>query len=100
MVKQIIWTLEAKSNKKEILLYWNNRNKSKAYSKKLNLLFKEAIRLISDFPEIGRPTNIENVRIKVVKDYLIIYETTPVCIYVLTIFDGRRDPEILRRVLQ
>lgn len=100
MVKEIIWSLRAKTDRREIIKYWNDRNKSNSYSKKLNLLFKEAIRLISEFPEIGRPTDIENVRIKVVRDYLIVYEKTPVFIYILTISDGRRDPERLKRILQ
>jgi addiction module RelE/StbE family toxin len=93
MAKQIIWSLKAQDDRKEIFTYWNNRNKSKAYSKKLNELFKEGIKLISRFPQIGRPTEIENVRIKVIRDYLIVYEETPDQIHILTIWDGRRDPD-------
>lgn len=100
MVKQIIWSLRAQDDRKEILSYWNNRNKSNAYSKKLNQLFKEAVKLISEFPQIGRPTDIENIRIKIVRDYLIVYEETSIHIHVLTIWDGRRDPEKFKKVLQ
>lgn len=76
MVKQVIWSLRAQDDRKEIFTYWNNGNKSKAYSKKLNILFKEAIKLISKFPQIGRPTEIESIRVKIVRDYLIVYEET------------------------
>lgn len=52
MAKQIIWSLRAQNDRKKILEYWTKRNKSKEYSRKLNGLFKEALRLISDYSEI------------------------------------------------
>lgn len=100
MVRQIIWSLRAQADRKEILIYWNNRNKSNTYSKKLNQLFKEAIKLIGQFPQIGRPTDIENIRIKIVRDYLIVYEVNASQIYILTIWDGRRDPEKFKTILK
>lgn len=72
--------------------YWNKRNKSTRYSIKLNKLFKEAVKLISDYPRIGKLTDRENIRIKIVKDYLIIYEDLEDEIHSLTIWDSRRDP--------
>ena len=93
MVKQIIWSEKAQQDKKDILQYWQLRNKSNAYSKKLNELFKEAIKIICDFPKIGKPTDFENVRIKIVRDYFIIYEETEKHIYILTIWDSRQDQE-------
>jgi hypothetical protein len=41
MVKQIRWTEGAQFDRKEIFQYWNARNKTNNYSKKLNQLFKE-----------------------------------------------------------
>ena len=73
MAKQIIWTKQAHQDRKEILHYWRINNKSSDYSKKLNLLIKKAILLVAAHPKIGRKTNIENVRIKLVRDYLIFY---------------------------
>ena len=57
MAKQIIWSKRAQTDRKEILKYWNKRNKSNTYSKKLNGLFKEAVRLISQYPEIRKFTD-------------------------------------------
>ena len=93
MAKQIIWSLQAQDDRKQILSYWNNRNQSTTYSKKLHQLFKEALTLVSQFSQIGRQTDEENVRIKLVKDYLIVYEDSSENIYVLKIWDGRRNPE-------
>ena len=73
MAKQVIWSHRAQADRKEILAYWRKRNKSNVYSIKLNELFNEAVRLISEHPRIGKETNKEHVRIKVVRDYLLIY---------------------------
>ncbi len=74
MAKRVIWSLRAQNDRKAILEYWIKRNKSNVYSKKLNSLFKEAIKLIAEHPEIGKPTDNYDARIKIVRDYLIIYE--------------------------
>jgi toxin YoeB len=68
MAKKIIWTLKAQQERKEILHYWRIRNQSNSYSKKLNELFKQSILLVSTHPNIGRPTDIEDVRVKLVRD--------------------------------
>lgn len=101
MVKQIIWSRRAQSERKEIFKYWNLRNKSNIYSKKLNELLKEAVRLISEYPEIGKSTDDKNARIKIVRDYLIIYEVDlKDRLLILTIWDSRKDPKKLERILQ
>ena len=64
MAKKIVWSFRAQNDRKEILRYWIKRNKSNEYSKKLNDLFKEAIRLISEYPEIGKITDEGKARIK------------------------------------
>lgn len=93
MDKRITWTLQAHNDRKEILLYWKHRNQSSTYSKKLNNLFKTAIDLIAAHPYIGRKTNFEKVRIKLVRDYLLFYEIAEEEIFILTIWDGRQNPK-------
>lgn len=100
MAKQIIWSLRAQNDRKKILEYWTKRNKSKEYSRKLNGLFKEAIRLISDYSEIGKPTDNKNGRIKIVRNYLIIYEIKNEQILILTIWDSRQRPQKLKIILK
>jgi plasmid stabilization system protein ParE len=73
MAKQIIWSLRAQGDRKNILEYWKQRNKSNTYSEKLDKRFRDAINIIQDFPQIGKLTDDNRARIKVVKDYLIIY---------------------------
>ena len=89
--RKINWTKEANFERKVILDYWINRNKSKTYSIKLNKLFINTLKQIADNPKIGRKTNFENVRVKIVRDYLLFYEFDTKQIKVLSLWDGRRD---------
>jgi addiction module RelE/StbE family toxin len=100
MVKQVVWSLRAQNERKQILDYWRTRNKSNSYSKKLDKLFRESVRIIKDFPQVGKTTDERNARIKIVKDYLLIYEETESQILILTIWDSRRDPDRLKESLQ
>jgi plasmid stabilization system protein ParE len=59
MAKRVIWSAKAQANMKNILTYWTRRNQSPAHSKKLNGLFKDAVRLIANFPNIGKQTGIK-----------------------------------------
>jgi toxin YoeB len=96
MVRQIIWTKRAQKERKEIFTFWNTHNKSSFYSRKLNELIKDSLKLICLHPFIGKPTNKENVRVKILKDYLIIYEITSNEIVVLSLWDCRQNPKDLK----
>ena len=100
MVRKVTWTVRAQNDRKEILEYWNTRNKSNLYSKKLNGLIKESLVLIAKYPLIGKLTDKRNVRVKVLRDYLIVYEVRPKEIVILTIWDCRQNPEDLTRFLR
>ncbi|MDR2205291.1 MAG: type II toxin-antitoxin system RelE/ParE family toxin [Flavobacteriaceae bacterium] len=89
--RKIIWTEKANLERKNILEYWIDRNKSKIYSIKLNRLFIETVRKIAENPAIGRKTDFENIRVKIVRDYLLFYEYDHQQLKVLSVWDGRRD---------
>jgi plasmid stabilization system protein ParE len=63
-------------------------------------LFIEAVELLSIHPQLGRKSTEKEVRIKVVKDYLILYEYSETELRVMTIFDSRQDPEKLKKRLK
>lgn len=100
MVRRITWTARAQNDRRKIFEYWNNRNKSNLYSRKLNELIRQSLVLIAKYPQIGRPTDKNNVRLKVLKEYLIIYEVMPKEILVLAIWDCRQNPEDLCRIMK
>ena len=91
MARQIIWTITAQNERREILEFWANHNKSKVFSRKLNKLIISALRDVSKNPLIGRKTDITNIRVKIVRDYLLFYEISPTSIFVLSVWYGRRD---------
>lgn len=93
--RKIIWTQKAHQERKEILAYWIERNQSKAYSIKLNKLINDTIRLSAQYPYTGRKTTLENVRVKVIRDYLLFYEIHKTTLVILTIWDNRRDEKTL-----
>lgn len=99
MVKRIIWSLRAHEDRIKILEYWKFRTQSNTYQKKLNKQFIEAIQIIKKHPKIGKLTDNQNVRIKIVKDYLIIYEELNDAIHLLTIWDSRQNPEKLNKIV-
>lgn len=93
--KKIIWSKQAIYDKFDILDYWIYRTKSKSFSIKLNKLFNEALVQISTHPYSGKQTELDNIRIKIVRSYLIFYKINPEGIYIITIWDSRRDDEKL-----
>jgi addiction module RelE/StbE family toxin len=100
MVKKIVWSAKAQSDRREIFLYWNQRNKSTSYSRKLNYLFIDAANLIAKFPKIGKPSGYKDSRIKIVRDYLIVYKEYEDLILIVTVWDGRQNPLALTKILR
>jgi plasmid stabilization system protein ParE len=100
MVKQVIWSRLAHNDRFNILDYWTQRNKSVIYSKRLNQIFENTAELISKHPKIGKQTGIQNIRIKIVKDYLFTYRETDDFVEILTIWDSRQDPEKFERIIK
>lgn len=96
MAKKIIWSLQAQSDRRNILEFWVRHNRSSTYSIKLNRLFKASAKLIAKHPNIGRRTDFGNVRAKVLKDYLIFYEETKTTVNILTVWDTRQHPEKIK----
>jgi len=97
MAAKVVWSVRAQRERFEILEYWVNRNKSKTYSRKLYQLFRIGMKKVAEMPVSGIPTESLDVRIKIVKDYLIYYHiNASKTIEVLIIWDSRRDPNKFR----
>jgi toxin YoeB len=70
----LLWTNTAVKQRNRIFEYWNERNKSTSYSKKLNNRIKERLILIKTNPEIGKATEFENTRAISLGHYNILYQ--------------------------
>lgn len=94
MVRKIIWTRTAQKEQIAIFEYWNWRTKSKKYSLKLRKEFKKTTLDIQQFPFSGINTSAsENIRLKIVSHFLLFYQIDQTNIYILSIFDSRRNPQ-------
>ena len=92
MARRLVWSIEARTSRKNIFDYWNNHNKSKNYSKKLNLLFAISLKTVAELPESGISTKNENIKLTIVSHFEIIYKITTTEIIVLDIWDTRQNP--------
>lgn len=93
--RQIVWTKQSKIDKRDIFSYWNQRNKSTIYSRKLAKLFDLKMKSIAENIFMGRKTSIENIFSVVVRDCIIIYEFFPKKIVVYRVWEGHQNPENL-----
>ncbi|KAA9325211.1 type II toxin-antitoxin system RelE/ParE family toxin [Adhaeribacter soli] len=95
MAKRIIWSKEAKQDRREILEFWFQRTGNKKYSRKLAKQFAETIRFISQHNYLGRAVDEENVRVSVCGHNLIFYRVTNNLLEIVSLFDSRQDPDKL-----
>jgi len=96
MVKRkIIWSEKAKLDLFEILDFFNIRNGTKTYSKKLNSSFRKSVRLLEKHSDMGVLTDVQNMRNLIEGDYSIFYEIKSDTVEIITIRDSRQNPEEL-----
>lgn len=96
MAKEIEWTLTSIQDRLLIYHFWIDHNKSDSYSKKLEVLFNEATKLISEFPEIGIETDYPNLRVKVINRYKLFYLNEVDKIQIIRVWDSRQNPADLK----
>ena len=93
MVRRVIWTNRALKDRYQILSYWINNNKSNSYSKKLDDIFIETLSFLCEYPFLGKRTKRLNVRVKIVKNYFLVYQIEKKEIIVLRVWDSRQNPQ-------
>ena len=98
--RKIIWADTAKAEFKDVCSYWNNRNKSNAYSRKLRQLTKAATDDISNFSLAGSNSGFENIKFVLVREYQLFYKILEEQILILSFWDARQDPEKLKTRLE
>lgn len=96
MAKKIEWTETSIRDRFNIYQFRIDKNKSDSYSKKLEKLFNEAPKLLSEFPEIGTNTDFPGLRVKVVKNYKLFYPNREDTIQIVRVWDARQDPKKLK----
>jgi plasmid stabilization system protein ParE len=91
--KTVIWTDDAKSDLYDILEYWDDRNRSKAFSTKLLREFDDAAERIGSYPFHGKEAEVEDVCYIIVRHYAITYHLSENIIHIISVWDERRNPQ-------
>lgn len=89
----------AKNQLTNTLDYFSARNGNNNYSKKLLKSVKNTISNLSKFPNLGKPTEIVNVRELIHLDYSIFYVIDTDKIDIVLFWDNRRSPNLLEKEL-
>jgi plasmid stabilization system protein ParE len=100
MAIEIIWTKTAVLQRRKILAYWNKRNKSMAYSKKLISEIAQRIQFLVKNPEIYIKTEFPDIRTSTLGHYNIFYKITNNELIVIAFWDNRRNPKTLSKILK
>lgn len=96
---KVVWTTLARIQRNAIFEYWDNRNKSNSYSKKLNLLIYQKIDLLKSSPLIGSQTDFKLYRILHFENYGLVYRIDIDVIYIISLWDNRQNPKKLKKLL-
>lgn len=96
----VFWTHTAKKQRDHVFNYWNTRNQSITYSKKLNLEIRERTELLKIFPEMGKRTNFKETRVIVMGHYSMLYQVQKERIIITAFWDNRDDPKKFLKLLK
>ena len=96
---KIEWTEIALKQRKKIFDYWNSRNKSNNFSRKLNQIVYEKIDLLKQNPYSRIEIENEFYRILHFGNYSLVYKPELPIIYIMAFWDNRQNPNKLRKIL-
>lgn len=89
----ILYSPQFADNLEAILRFYDERNGSDAYSRKLMGTIHSQIQSLAVFPEIGRMTDFPGVRILFVDRYGIEYQIRNDVILVVDIYSCQTNPD-------
>jgi len=96
---KIFWTQTAVRQRNQTFEYWNTRNKSTTYSKKLRNNIQERTTLLKTNPELGKKTDFKNTRLISLGHYSILYQKVNFKIIITGFWDNRQNPKKLLQFL-
>jgi len=91
--RKIVWSNRAIKRLYGILEFYEQRKKSKTFSKKLYQLLQKQVKALIKFPEIGLRTTEETTRGLIVADCIIYYQITEIKIIIHTVWDSNQNPD-------
>ncbi len=86
-------------DRSDIFAYWNERNGSNRYSQKLYNLFRGTSQKLIVRPNFGKALNAPQVKYIIVEKYLLVYRIKPKAIEIISVWDGRRNPDDFEKLI-
>ncbi|WP_298245917.1 type II toxin-antitoxin system RelE/ParE family toxin [uncultured Christiangramia sp.] len=96
----LFWTHTAKRQRDRVFDYWNKRNKSTNYSKKLSISINKSTQLLKAQPEIGKETDFEETKTISMGHYSIFYKIDRPELIITGFWDNRDNLKKLLEFLQ
>lgn len=96
---KIVWSSLAQIDLLEIMEYYFQRNKSISYSKSLSKKINADIEKLALNPNLGRESDFDKVRVLISGHYHIFYEIMNKKIFIMIIWDSRRNPNDLNDMM-
>ena len=93
MALEIIYSSQFVEDLEAILSFYDERNGSDKFSKKLMKMIHKQIGLLKTMPEIGRLTNFPGVRLLFVERFGIEYQIREKEVLIVDIFSCETSPE-------
>ena len=97
--RKIVWTETAAKQRREILRYWTERNKSTSYAEKLIEIIAKHLKVISKNPEAYKESQIDEVRESAMGHFSLYYKISSNHIIVMAFWDNRQDPKKLLKAI-
>jgi hypothetical protein len=97
--RRVDWSRAALMDLVEIINYYNNRNKNKIYSKKLNSEIRYKLKTIDFTVALPQKTFIENLFYFNHNHIFVCFEILDNDLRVQLIIDERRNPETIKKLL-
>jgi plasmid stabilization system protein ParE len=96
----VVWTETAARQRREILKYWTQRNKSTSYAEKLIDLIAKQIKIIQKHPESFKKADFPNTRVSAFGHFSIFYKVTEQFIIITAFWDNRQDLKKLLEIIE
>jgi len=93
MALKVLYSPQFMDDLEAILQFYDERNGSDQYSKKLLKMIHRQIRLLTTMPEIGRMTDFPSVRILFVDKFGIDYQIRDNSILIINIYSCQTNPD-------
>ncbi|HLF62631.1 MAG TPA: type II toxin-antitoxin system RelE/ParE family toxin [Saprospiraceae bacterium] len=92
----VFWTEKAEEDRERIFEFWNKRNASNIYSRRINELVEKYLKLTKLYPGVGLATNRLNVRYHLMgRNFKLFYKISGKKIIILRFWDVRQNPKKL-----